>query len=244
MEKNYKRTTIRFIAITVLLFSACSSGFLRGSGDVITEDEQVSNFNRVELDGPGELNISQGDEESLSVETDDNIMPYVKAEVRGDTLYLGLESGNFTSVSPTRLIYTLTLIDLNSIKVDGSGDIKSRGIETNRLEIIIDGSGNITIEPLLADEVDVTIDGSGNVMLTGEVTNQDVLIDASGEYLAGDLRSESVEVVSDGSGDATVWVTDSLDVLIEASGSVNYFGSPTVNSTISGSGDVNRLGDK
>jgi predicted small secreted protein len=243
MTKKYINI-ICVLVMVVLLLSACNTRLIRGSGDLITEVRDVSDFNRVQLDGSGDLIIIQSDGASLSVETDDNLMQYVETDVRGDTLYLGFDNRDFTAVSPTRLRYTLHVIDLEGMVVDGSGDIESESLETNHLEILIDGSGDIKIDSLFAEEVDITLDGSGRLELAGEVTRQDILSDSSGDYLGGDLHSESADVVLDGSGEVTVWVTESLDVNLDGSGSVNYYGNPTVNSSDSGSGDLNHLGDK
>ena len=57
---------------------------VEGSGNVITVTRNVADFEAVSLSGFGELNITQGDAVSLNVRTDDNIMPYVKTEVRNE----------------------------------------------------------------------------------------------------------------------------------------------------------------
>ena len=60
---------------------------------MITETRQVSNFDSIELSGSGDVIVTQGGSESLAIETDDNVMKYVKAEVEGRTLKLGFEEG-------------------------------------------------------------------------------------------------------------------------------------------------------
>ena len=74
---------------TLSIASACGVGrTLRGSGDIITENREVSGFDRVSLSGFGEVTIEVGEKESLTVTTDDNIMPYVHTEVKNNTLIL------------------------------------------------------------------------------------------------------------------------------------------------------------
>ncbi len=65
---------------------------VQGSGKIITQDRSVSGFSRVELGGSGQVTITQGDQERLTVEADDNILPYIRTDVSGTTLYLGFTS--------------------------------------------------------------------------------------------------------------------------------------------------------
>ncbi len=66
---------------------------------MITETREVSNFDSISLSGSGEVIVTQGGSESLAIETDDNVMEHVKAEVRCGTLNLSLEDV-LTSISP------------------------------------------------------------------------------------------------------------------------------------------------
>jgi hypothetical protein len=228
---------------TIFVASACGATIIKGSGDLITETRQVSNFDSIDLSGSGEVIVTQGGSESLTIETDDNVMEHVKAEVVGGTLELGFEEG-LNLIDHTRLIFTVGVDDLKSLEISGSGDIESDMIETTRLDATISGSGDVQIGTLTADEVKAKISGSGEIDLAGEATAQDITISGSGKYRAGDLRSESAEVSISGSGDATVWATDSLDVNISGSGSVDYYGRPTMSTSGSGSGDVTSKGEK
>jgi len=235
---------VGLLAIVILLISACGIGIIRGSGNLVTESRNVSDFDRVDLSGSGEVVIIQGEEESLTVEADDNIMPYVTTEVRGGTLQLALDAEGARSISPTRLRFTVGVKDLAGLEVSGSGSATSTGIDTERLDIDVSGSGDVRIDSLAAEAVGVQLSGSGDVELRGEVTRQDIDINGSGKYIAGDLGSQTATVAVSGSGDATVWVTESLDAHIGGSGSVNYYGTPQTSFSGDGSEDIHRLGDK
>jgi len=226
----------------VLLLGACGVSAVRGSGDLVTESRDVSGFDRIAVHGSGEVIITQDGTESLTVETDDNVIEYVTTEVKGRTLELGFEDN--VLVSPTRLTFNLHLKDLTGLDISGSGEIEAESIEADRLEIKVSGSGDVRIDSLAAGDVEVKISGSGDVELAGEAAGQDINIGGSGKYHAGDLKSEVVEVSISGSGDATVWATESLDIDISGSGSVTYYGKPSVSTSTSGSGDVKSRGEK
>jgi hypothetical protein len=238
-----KLLIVLFLSVAVLAVTACNANIVRGSGDLITETKEVSNFDSIALSGSGEVIITQGGGESLTIETDDNVMEHVKAEVRGGTLELGYEEG-LNLISPTRLIFRVGVNDLSELSISGSGDIEADNLDTDRLKMTVSGSGDVQIDNLTADEVEAKISGSGEIDLAGEAPDQDLTISGSGKYRAGDLRGENVKVKISGSGDATVWATDSLDANISGSGSVDYYGRPSINMSGSGSGNINNRGEK
>ena len=233
----------RVILIAIaLLLCACGLGAVRGSGKLVTESREVMDFDRVSLGGSGKVILIQGETESLTIETDRNVMRYVTSEVRDGTLVLGTKSG--VMVSPTRLRFTVSVKDLAGLTTSGSGDIVVERVDADRLEIKVSGSGQVRIDALTAKEVAVRISGSGDVELAGEVTEQEVTISGSGKYRGGDLRSETVALTISGSGDATLWTTESLDARLTGSGSASYYGNPRTDVSSSGSGKVKGLGDK
>jgi len=235
------KKTISVIAACVLL-CACTVNIVRGSGKLVTEAREVRGFHRVSLADSGEVILTQGERESLTVETDDNVMPHVVTEVQNGTLTLRTKIG--MSISPTRLRFTLTVKDLDAITVSGSGNLHAERLETDSIEIEVTGSGDVRIDALEADEADVRLTGSGGADLAGEVRAQEVNVSGSGSYQAGDLRSVKATAKTSGSGSATLWVTESLDARTSGSGSVHYYGDPSVNASSTGSGDVKRLGEK
>jgi len=235
-----KKHTI--LIVVALLLCACGLRTVRGSGRLVTESRDVRDFDRVSLSGSDEAIITQGDEESLTVETDRNVMRYITSEVRDGTLVLGTKIGAI--VRPTRLRFTVSVKDLAGLTVSGSGDIVAERVDTDRLEIKTSGSGQVRVDTLRAEQVEVRISGTGDVELAGQVTAQEVTIVGSGEYRGGDLRSETSAVTIRGAGDATLWTTESLDARLTGRGSASYYGNPRTDVSSAGSGKLEGLGDK
>ncbi len=163
MKKIVATTLIVFAA---LLLNACGLGFVRGSGNVITENRPVSGFDNVTLSGIGEVILTQGEAESLKIEAEDNLMPYLETVVRGGTLEIGFKSGQITSFQPTRpIVFHLTMKNVHGLVLAGSGKITAASIQTDRLSFRISGSGDINAGSVSAGDLTTTIDGSGNVTI-------------------------------------------------------------------------------
>jgi hypothetical protein len=231
------------LALIMLFASACSLLPTLGSRTIISENRVVSGYTRVDLSGAGSLEVIQDGSEALTVETDDNVMPYITSEVRNGTLYLGLDSRQ-RSFLPSKLHFTLHVKDLGGITSSGSWDVTSTSLQTGTLEIAISGTGKVIINSLTVDTLDATISGSGNLDLSGKTGSQSIGISGSGKVLLGDLQSTTASVTISGSGNVTLWATGTLDVHVSGSGDVSYYGNPQVSFDQSGSGNIHSLGTK
>lgn len=235
------RKSIPVVLLLVLVLAGCS--FVRGSGVTITETREVSNFDRVQLQGIGELTIIQGETESLTIEAESNIVRRIKTDVWGSTLTIEFAGGGFGDVIPTEpILYTLTMKDISGVQLSGAGRIYSTNIATRYLDLDVSGVGDVIIDSLEAYDLQVDLTGAGSIDLAGNIRDQKVNLSSVGNYSAGGLESSNAWINLSGAGTATVWVTEELDVSISGVGSVDFYGNPKVTQNISGLGRINNLG--
>ncbi|MCD6423907.1 MAG: DUF2807 domain-containing protein [Anaerolineales bacterium] len=253
------RTLVKLVLVILVITAvttACGIPFqprmVRGSGDVIVEDRKVSGFDKILVEGAGRLILTQGDSESLSIETDDNLIEYIRTEVVGDTLEIGFEDDVVFSSGKGRValdpsdgfVFRISVIDLEAISVSGAADIEMDKIKTDRLDITFSGAGRVSVDDLDAGSLNVHVSGAGDVNLVGRVDDQVVMLSGFGRYQAFDLESQEASVTISGAGGANVWVIETLDVSISGAGDVKYYGSPSVNPNISGLGRIQSQGEK
>lgn len=243
------RLLIGLLIFALVATTACNFSLnlgnnrVRGSGKIVTEERQVSGFDKVEIKGAGELYIEQGETEALTVEADDNLMEYITTEVHGDTLELGLKP-NFNIMFSSKIVYRLTVKELREVSIAGSGKVVSSSLTTDEFKISTAGSGKFEFDDLQADTLTASTGGSGEFIIKGKVDDVKVTISGSGKFNCPDLETASTDINITGSGEVTSWTTDQLNIRISGSGSVRYYGSPDVNQSIAGSGNVKKLGDK
>jgi|SRR5712671_2976536 len=213
---------IRNWGVVVLLFAVAGCGVIsgtRGSGNSGSEDRKVSGFDSVSLNGSGRLLVDQNGTESLSITTDDNLLPLITSEVHGKQLVLSVREGS--NIDPTKdVVFKVTAKNLNRISINGSASAEATGVHTDGLRLDIAGSGDITA--------------------SGKSDRQDISIAGSGKYLGADLKTKTATINIAGSGDAVVAASDSLDVTIAGSGSIQYIGDPKITQSVLGSGSISR----
>lgn len=203
-----------------VLSGACGGPVVAGSGKIATESRPVADFSTVSLGGSGHVIIEQTGTESLTITTDDNLLPYIEAEVRGTTLQLGVKQP-FTSLRPTRdIVFKLTVKQLEGLEISGSGQAEAKGLDTERLGIEISGAGTVAAQ--------------------GTAHSLGLNISGSGSYDGEQLKSTSAAAAISGSGSAVLAVNDTLTADVSGSGSIEYVGNPHVTQNVSGSGSVDR----
>ena len=77
--------------LTVFLVS-CFGSLVIGSGKVISEERQISGINSISIGSSMNLFIEQTGSESVRIEADDNIIPYVSTQKIGGELKIQLKS--------------------------------------------------------------------------------------------------------------------------------------------------------
>ncbi len=117
--------------------------------NLVAESREASNFDRVFLRDYGELVITQGEQESLTIEAHPDILPKIKTEVRDGKLVIKI-SGSWldklgdalsTGLTGRRIKYNLTVKKLTSLETAGAVSIKASNIETDHLALRLSGVG-------------------------------------------------------------------------------------------------------
>jgi hypothetical protein len=224
--------------IGVIAISGCIGTQNAGSGNVVNTTKNVSGFNQVILSGTGTLIITQGSNESLVIEAEDNVGSNITPIVNNNELIL---NQNNTPIPTKPVKYHLTVKDLNKIQIDGAGQIQSDNLNTNNLTININGASQGTMNNLNVVLLTVNINGAGKLNMAGTVANQTIKISGAGNYSAGNLASKNAVINIDGGGNVVVRVSDLLNVIINGAGDISYIGNPQINRQITGGGNIKQI---
>jgi hypothetical protein len=209
----------------------------------LTQERAVSGFTRVVFAAFGQLTIQQGDAESLTIRTSDNLLPLIRTTISGDVLTIDVPDQVRFSGFP-QATFTLTVRDVNALSLNGVGSILAQGLNSPNLNLSQEGAGTISVSGLTTDNLVVELNGTGDIAVAGTAQTQTATVSGAGNYLAGDLRSETVTVTLQGVGDVTVWATTALNANLSGVGTLNYWGSPTITEQKDGIGGLVALGNK
>lgn len=216
---------------------------ITGNGNVKKETREVSDFTGVTLSGNMNVQLAYGNSNSITIEGDENLLPYIETKVEDGNLVIkskdkaGLKTRN-------KLMVYVSLTKLTELRVSGSGNITGNGDFSNegKTNITVSGSGNINVGMNSFNETKIAVSGSGNVTLKGKNTNNiEATISGSGNIDCSDVACNDVFAQVSGSGNIKVYANKSIDAKVSGSGNIYYKGSATnINLKSSGSGKIIR----
>lgn len=219
-----------------------------------TVTKKVSGFNVLQISGPFDVYIEQGNTESLTYQAPKEILDRIVAQAEGNTLRISNKHDNWGWGYKSwwsdkswwhhhgKIIVHVIVKDVNHINVSGSGGaFFDKGISTNSLKLMVRGSGDVHGK-VNVKELDSHISGSGNIRLTGTAGTSTIRVSGSGNFVAPDLITSNSAVRVSGSGNAKINASDKLVAAVSGSGDVHYTGdAKSVRSSTSGSGNVTRF---
>jgi len=208
---------------TAILLISCN--MITGNGHVRKETRNPGDFMRVHSSGSVDVEISNGSACSVSVEDDDNLLPYLVTEVIDGTLFVHYKSG--TSVSNDHARVYVTAPTLDEVNTTGSADIVLTDVLKNaqKIDMSVTGSGSIK-GAVDAPAISIDISGSGNAKLQGKTRDFNCSVTGSGDADCSGLQSENTTVDVSGSGNAHVFASVNLHATVTGSGDVFYHGNP------------------
>ncbi len=209
---------------------------MRGSGNVKSEDRNVSGFDRVSVSSGMNLYLKQGSSESLTIEAEDSIIPRIQTVVKNGELKIRYKYsvlGSINLYSPTNIY--LTVKDLRELDVSSGVTVESEEINSDSLKVDLssgaDGKMIITANKLVVD-----LSSGSRLEISGQADEQNIDLGSGGEYDARDLISKSVVIDASSGSNAVVNASENLEVDISSGATVEYSGSPKVISDISSGG--------
>ncbi len=175
----------------------------KGSGNVITEKREVSEFNAIEVGGVFVVEITAQKEYGIEIETDDNLQQFIKTDFDGETLKIETER-KLSPSSPIKII--ISAPDIENLNISGASKVSVVNLNNESLNVDLSGASKLSCA---GQTNNLTIDLSGASNLDGE-----------------NLKSENVSVEASGASKATVSVKTDFKADLSGASKVIYFGNP------------------
>ena len=225
------------IIVFLFLVSVGLYSYFVSSGNIVSKDFSVSEFQSINLEASGSIYLTQDEQQSVRIEAEDKVFKLLTINVENGKLTISLER-YLAPMKPIKIY--ISMKEIENLEISGSGNIVGQSkINADTLKLLIEGSGSFDLD-LAAKDLDTFIIGSGKLDLNGSVDNHNAKIEGSGNIKAFDLLTETSDIDISGSGSAEIHASKQLDIDISGSGNVFYKGDATVTQEISGSGNVKK----
>jgi len=200
---------------------------IEGSGNVITKDITIKSFNELDASGIFNLQLSQGDKETIRIEADDNLMDLFIVENEGSTLKISMKkNSNFNSKKQLKVYVTFKTLKSMSLSMVG-GTSSDEKLKFADLKLKNQSVGSVSLNMSL-QTLNLENQSVGSVKLEGSADNAVVKNNSVGSINAGDFVVQKMEIENNGVGSATVNAEKELKYTDSFLGKVSNKGNATV----------------
>lgn len=227
-------------ALTFLLLhvTGVAAQSLRGNKQITTQDRKVSNIKGIDVSGGFIVELTQGSNEGVRLEADENLIDNIKTEVRNGVLHIY----NDKSISTIKSMKAyVTLKNLESIDI--SGGVKVIGNSTfksSALKVEMSGGSNVKLT-IDAKQLRANLSGASKIELLGKADEMRMEMSGASKVDASVLEAREVEVHASGASSAKVYAKENLEINASGASAVHYKGSPSITSNVSAAARVSRL---
>lgn len=236
-----KRAVALGIAAAAISVAACGEARSENGGPVVDRDYQVGSFDRIELAGAYDANVTTGGSPSVHARGNQKAIEDLEVEVKDGVLTIkpkkkmnwgwGSRHG--------KVALTVTVPSLRGAELAGSGDIRINRVIGDSFAGAIAGSGNLKVDQVEVGSLKLAIAGSGNASAgTGRAKTAEYDIAGSGGIDAKGVAVETASVSIAGSGDVGAQASNTASVSIMGSGDVDLTGGAKCTVSKAGSGNA------
>jgi hypothetical protein len=213
------------VKIFVCALFACFSCYSLSAGNLVSRDFPVRSFSAIELKGVGNIFLTQGNTESVRIETDTTTFSTVELENEGDKLTI-TSTVDFSRRNRSDMNIYITLNHLKSVRFNDVGAVTSTNeLKTDTLGFSMESIGNASIS-LQCNLLNVHFSGVGKFEAKGKVAK--LILDAKGvgSVRMGNLLADEANVRFSGVGNVEVYASEAITVKSSGIGKVVYKGHP------------------
>jgi hypothetical protein len=231
-----RKNWLSMMALLLVTFAFSAFNYpaqVTGNGNVVKEERKVSDFKAVTVNNGINLLLSQGSAEKVVVEADENVIPYIKTEVSGGVLRIGIK-GNINNTG--RINVYVTAKTVNALETGSGASLKTEGkIQSGDLKISYSSGSSVKAE-IACTNLEVTASSGSSGVISGSATSVTADGSSGSALVASDLRAEKGDISASSGSAVVVQVTKELKANASSGGNITVTGNPSVRNTDSSSG--------
>ena len=231
------------------------------AGNVVTETYPIkSNYTAISVTNMIEVVLLDAPKNSIRVETDERLMPYLQIVVKNGVLVLNFDDQREVerlrkrnlNLADTRVyvsargVDTFTASGMSEFEADmpiaastitisasGMSSIDFERVECQTFSLSISGKTEVDAQ-LQADKCDLSVSGMSEVDLEGRTDRLSLRLSGMSEVSLDELHARTAEVYVSGMSEAEVNASESITGGVSGMSDLTTFGSANVNVSTSG----------
>ena len=221
---KYKMLVV-FLLVALMVGCAQLGMPITGSGNVVTQEEAISGFDKVEISSAFQVVMIQGETYSVVIRIDDNLLKYLEVVKQGSTLKIGLKTDRTVGATQEAEV---TMPALAGLDLSGASRATITGFKSPAsLDVDLRGASHLGGD-IEAGDARFDVVGASEVTLGGSAGDVDIGASGASTVDLADFPVTDAKVVADGASTVTMNASGTLDVDADGAAHVYYLGSPTL----------------
>lgn len=248
---------------TMMIVVASLSATMAMAGNVVTETYPIkSNYTAISATNMIEVVLLDSPKNSIRVETDERLMPYLQIVVKNGVLHLSFDDHREVerlrkrnlNLADTRVYISARGVDTfiasgmsefetemtlnaNTITINASGmsSFDFERVECKTFKLSISGKTEVDAQ-LQAGKCDISVSGMSEADLEGRTDRLLLKLSGMSEASFGELYARTAEVNVSGMSEAEVNASESITGGVSGMSDLTTYGSANVNVSTSGGG--------
>ena len=231
-KKHWFSLSVLWVLVCVVSTASCLAQ-VNGNGKMVKETRSLSGFKAISVKTAIHLLLSQGAEEKVVVEADENILPYLVTKVTEGKLEIFIKG----SINNRKEINAyVTVKQLNELEASSAAKVKSEGkLEADDLRISATSGSSVEIGVSCKSLELKSSSGSASV-ITGTATSLRAECSSGAAIVTSDLKAEKGELDASSGAALVVQVTKEVRARASSGGQISISGNPASRDTDSSSG--------
>jgi hypothetical protein len=217
-----------FGLLMAVLLTGCVPTTLTGSGNVVTQEEPITDFDKVDISHSFDVYISQGESFSVVIRVDDNLVEHLQVVKQGSTLKIGLKPNRNYTIRNATMEAEVTMPELTGLDLSGASHANITGFKSTK-DLTVDLSSASSLHgDIEAGDISIDLSSRSEMTLTGSGGDATIDISSGSNLDLSEFAVTNARVEASSASTATVNASGRLDVDASSASNVYYLGDPTM----------------
>lgn len=212
----------------------------------VTQVRNVGRFTGISVSSGIKVNFTQGNNQSVIVDTDANLQEYVSTEVQNGILVISINNKNNRKLNFKKLLVTVEAPQLSSVRVSSGSLLTTLNtINENNFQAEISSGANLNADLNIKNKTSVDIssgssmridvktkdfefEGSSGSMATvnGSTENATIKVSSAAACNAQNLISKNAIAAASSGSNIKINVSENISAVASSGASIRYSGNP------------------
>lgn len=222
-------------------------GHITGTGPIVSRAYELESFKLLKISGNVTVDVTYGDKQSIIIETQENIFPYLNVYSNRERLRIGVNRGKSIHTEKPIKVNIVTPQPVEQASLSGAVAFKlGEGVQPH-LRLLASGACKIDTHACKIANVNAIISGScqanifvktklhsilsgaSTLIYHGEARQADFGVSGTGTIRGEEAPVDEMSIKVAGAADIQVNVVRLLDVDASGTASIIYSGNPVIN---------------